>query len=42
MKKILLIGGNGLVGKAIHDALQSGYQMVITAGHHDPEGGYRL
>lgn len=42
MKKILLIGGNGLVGKAIHNALQSGYQMVITAGHHDPEGGYRL
>lgn len=42
MRKVLLIGGNGLVGQGICQALQDKYQVVITAGHHDIEGGWRL
>lgn len=42
MKKILLLGGTGLVGKAIHQALRDTYQVVITAGHHEVTGGWRL
>ena len=41
-KKILLLGGNGLVGKAVAEALGNDYQIVPTAGHHDPENGDRL
>lgn len=41
-KKILLIGGNGLVGNAIKNALQPDYRVAITAGHHDIKGGYKL
>lgn len=42
MRKVLLIGGTGLVGQAIYQALRDEYQIVITAGHHDIEGGWRL
>lgn len=41
-RKILLIGGNSLVGQAVDEALKNDYQIVPTAGHHDPENGYRL
>lgn len=41
-KKVLLIGGSGLVGQAVAEALGDDYQMIPTAGHHDPENGYRL
>ena len=41
-KKVLLIGGNSLVGQSIAMSLGDGYQIVSTAGHHDPESGYRL
>ena len=41
-KKVLLLGGNGLVGHAVAEALGDDYQIVPTAGHHDPEHGYRL
>ena len=41
-KKVLLLGGNGLVGKAVAEALEDDYLIVPTAGHHDPENGYRL
>ncbi len=41
-KRVLLIGGNGLVGQSIAMNLGDGYQIVPTAGHHDPENGYRL
>lgn len=41
-RKVLLIGGTGLVGCAIKDSLSQAYQVVVTAGHHEVEGGYRL
>lgn len=41
-KKVLLLGGNGLVGRSIAASLKDGYQIIPTAGHHDPENGYRL
>ena len=41
-RKILLLGGSGLVGRAIAAALQDEYQIIPTAGHHEPEGGYCL
>lgn len=41
-KKVLLIGGNSLVGQSVAMGLGDGYQIVPTAGHHDIEGGYRL
>lgn len=40
--KVLLIGGSGLVGKAIASALQKDYQIISTAGHHKTENGYCL
>lgn len=40
--KVLLIGGSGLVGKAITAALQVDYQVIPTAGHHEAENGYCL
>lgn len=42
MEKILLLGGSGLVGGAIADALQNHYQVIPTAGHHEVENGYCL
>lgn len=42
MQKVLIIGGSGLVGGAIHQSLRHSYKVVITAGHHAPEGGWRL
>lgn len=41
-QKVLLIGGNGLVGSAIKDSLEQDYQAVATAGHHEIKGGYQL
>ena len=41
-RKVLLLGGNGLVGQAVAEALGDNYQIIPTAGHHDPENGYRL
>ena len=41
-QKVLRIGGNGLVGKAVAKALGDDCQVLLTAGHHDPENGYRL
>ena len=41
-KKVLLIGGNSLVGKSIVPGLGDNYQMILTAGHYVPENGYQL
>ncbi len=41
-KKVLLIGGNSLVGKSIVPGLGDNYQMIPTAGHYVPENGYQL
>ncbi len=41
-KKVLLIGGNSLVGKSIASGLDDDYQIISTAGHHAPENGYQL
>lgn len=41
-EKVLLMGGNGLVGRSIAVSLGDGYQVVPTAGHRSPESGYRL
>ncbi|MGN1002971.1 MAG: sugar nucleotide-binding protein [Oscillospiraceae bacterium] len=42
MEKVLLLGGTGLVGRAIARSLEGAYQVVVTAGHHEVEGGRRL
>jgi len=42
MSKILLLGGTGLIGVSLRQALQDEYQTVITAGHHEAEGVLRL
>ena len=36
-KKILLIGGNSLVGRSIAAGLEDNYQIIPTARHHVPE-----
>ena len=41
-KKVLLIGGNSLVGQSIVAGLDSSYQIIPTAGHHAPENGHQL
>lgn len=41
-EKVLLLGANGLVGRAAAAALGEAYQIVPGAGHGAPEGGYRL
>lgn len=41
-EKVLLLGANGLVGRAAAAALGEAYQVVPGAGHSAPEGGYRL
>lgn len=41
-KKVLLIGGNSLVGQSIVSGLDDNYQVILTAGHHVPENGYQL
>lgn len=41
-KKVLLIGGNSLVGQSIVSGLDDNYQIISTAGHHAPENGYQL
>lgn len=41
-EKVLLLGANGLVGRAAAAALGEAYQVVPAAGHSAPEGGYRL
>lgn len=41
-QKVLLMGGTGLVGRAIKESLSQAYDVVITAGHHEVEGGYQL
>lgn len=41
-KKVLLLGGNSLVGQSIAMSLGNSYQIVPTAGHRDLENGYRL
>ena len=42
MKKVLILGGNGLVGSEIVKGLNGAYEVVSTAGHHEIEGGYTL
>jgi len=42
MKKVLILGGNGLVGSEIVKGLNGEYEVVSTAGHHEIEGGYTL
>lgn len=41
-KKVLIIGGTGLVGGAIAKILKPDYQVIITSGHHEIEDGYVL
>lgn len=42
MKKILLLGGTGLVGDSIYRKLGKQYVIVRTAGHQKPEHGWKL
>ena len=42
MKKILLLGSSGQVGRALEKALREDYQVIPAAGHKRPEGGYCL
>lgn len=41
-KKVLLIGGNSLVGQSIIAGLGNSHQIIPTAGHHAPENGHQL
>lgn len=41
-QKVLLMGGTGLVGRAVKESLSQDYYVVPTAGHSEVEGGYRL
>ena len=41
-KKVFIIGGTGLVGRAIKESLAQTYEVVVTAGHHEVAGGYQL
>lgn len=41
-QKVLLMGGTGLVGRAVKESLSQDYHVVPTAGHSEVEGGYRL
>ena len=41
-KKVFIIGGTGLVGRAIKESLAQTYEVVVSAGHHEVEGGYQL
>ena len=41
-KKVLLLGANGLVGRAAAAALREAYQVIPAAGHSAPAGGYCL
>lgn len=40
--KILLIGANSLVGRSIAASMENDFQIIPTAGHHEPEDGYQL
>ncbi len=40
MRKILVLGGTGFVGKAIVDNLKDQNEIVVTSGHHEVEHGY--
>lgn len=40
--KVLLLGANGLAGRAIAAALREPYQIIPAAGHSTPQGGYCL
>ena len=41
-KKVLLLGGTGLVGRAIWKALREDYRVIPVAGHQKPKDGYCL
>ncbi len=41
-KKVFIIGGTGLVGRAIKESLAQTYEVMVTAGHHEVAGGYQL
>ena len=41
-EKVLLLGANGLVGRAVAAALREDYQVIPASGHGTPEGGYCL
>ena len=41
-EKVLLIGGNSLVGKSIVSGLGDNYQIIPTAGHYVPKNGHQL
>ena len=40
MKKVLVLGGTGLVGKRIVDSIKDTYEVIITSGHHKVDNGY--
>lgn len=42
MKKILLLGSTGLVGRALEEALREDYRIIPAAGHCVPKDGYCL
>ena len=42
MKKVLLFGGIGLVGRHIHKVLKESYDVVITSKNQEVENGYKV
>lgn len=40
MRKVMILGGTGLIGKAIAEHLKDNYEIIIVSGHHEINQGY--
>jgi dTDP-4-dehydrorhamnose reductase len=40
MRKVMILGGTGLIGKAIAERLKDKYEIIIVSGHHEISQGY--
>ena len=40
MRKVMILGGTGLIGKAIAERLKDNYEIIIVSGHHEISQGY--
>ena len=39
MRKVMILGGTGLIGKAIAEHLKDNYEIIIVSGHHEINQG---
>ena len=40
MRKVMILGGTGLIGKAIAERIKDKYEIIIVSGHHEINQGY--